>query len=47
MELRVNNEVDAIKTPTGYMPLYQDLKQLFKQVLNKDYKKDDYIQQFT
>jgi len=47
MELRVNNEVDAIKTPTGYMPLYQDLKQLFKQVLNKNYTKEEYIQQFT
>jgi len=30
MELRVNNEVEAIKTPTGYMPCYEDLKQLFK-----------------
>jgi len=47
MELRVNNEVEAIKTPTGYMPHYEDLKQLFKQVLNKDYTKEDYIQQFT
>lgn len=47
MELRVNNEVESIKTPTGYMPLYEDLKQLFKQVLNKDYTEDDYIKQFT
>jgi len=47
MELRVNNEVDAIETPTGYMPLYKDLKQLFRQVLNKDYSKEDYIEQFT
>jgi len=29
------------------MPLYEDLKQLFKQVLNKDYTEDDYIKQFT
>jgi len=47
MELRVNNDVDAIKTPTGFMPYYDDLKQLFKQVLNKDYTKEDYIKQFT
>ncbi|MCS7203055.1 MAG: phosphoenolpyruvate carboxykinase (GTP) [Thermodesulfovibrio sp.] len=47
MELRVNNEVDAIKTPTGYIPKYEDLKRLFKKVLNKDYKEEDYVKQFT
>ncbi|MEN3045862.1 MAG: phosphoenolpyruvate carboxykinase domain-containing protein, partial [Candidatus Hydrothermales bacterium] len=47
MELRVNNEVDAVKTPTGYIPKYEDLKKLFKKVLGKDYKKEDYIKQFT
>jgi len=46
MELRANNEVDAIKTPTGYIPRYEDLKPLFKEVLNKDYTKDDYNRQF-
>jgi phosphoenolpyruvate carboxykinase (GTP) len=47
MELRVHNEVDAIKSPTGYLPKYEDLRKLFKQVLGKDYAKDDYIKQFT
>ncbi len=47
MELRVHNEVGAIKTPTGYIPKYEDLKRLFKEVLGKDYKKEDYIKQFT
>ena len=47
MELRVHNEVDAIKTPTGYIPTYEDLKRLFKEVLNKDYGEEDYIKQFT
>ena len=47
MELRVHNEVGAIATPTGYIPKYEDLKRLFKQVLNKDYSKEDYIKQFT
>ena len=47
MELRVHNEADAIKTPTGYIPKYADLKKLFKSVLNKDYSKEDYIKQFT
>ncbi|MCW4006998.1 MAG: phosphoenolpyruvate carboxykinase (GTP) [Candidatus Bathyarchaeota archaeon] len=47
MELRVHNEVEALKGPTGYIPKYEDLKRLFKEVLNKDYSKEDYIKQFT
>jgi phosphoenolpyruvate carboxykinase (GTP) len=47
MELRVHNEVDVIKTPTGYIPQYEDLKSLFKQVLKKEYSKEDYMKQFT
>jgi len=47
MELRVHGEVDAIKIPTGYIPKYEDLKRLFKEVLNKDYTKADYAKQFT
>ena len=39
MELRVHNEVDAIKIPTGYIPKYEDLRKLFKQVREKDYSK--------
>ena len=47
MERRVHNEVEAIKTPTGYLPKYGDLRQLFKQVLSKDYSKEAYAKQFT
>jgi phosphoenolpyruvate carboxykinase (GTP) len=47
MELRVNNDVDAIETPTGWIPKYEDLQPLFRQVLNKDYFREDYIKQFT
>jgi len=47
MELRVHNEVEAIKSPTGYLPKYEDLRKLFKQVLGKEYSKEDYIRQFT
>ena len=47
MELRVHGEVDAIKTPTGYVPKYDDLRSLFKQVRDKDYSKEDYIKQFS
>lgn len=47
MEKRVHNEVMAIKTPIGLIPLYDDLKILFKDYLNKDYLYEDYIKQFT
>jgi phosphoenolpyruvate carboxykinase (GTP) len=40
-ELRVNGDVDAIKTPTGFIPKYEDLAGLFKEKLNKNYSKDD------
>ncbi|HEX08287.1 MAG TPA: phosphoenolpyruvate carboxykinase (GTP), partial [Thermoplasmatales archaeon] len=33
-------------TPTGYIPTYEDLKKLFKEVLDKEYSKEDYIKQF-
>lgn len=47
MELRVHNEVDALSTPTGLIPKYADLQTLFRQVLDKEYAKEDYEKQFT
>ena len=47
IDLRVNKEVNAINTPTGRIPKYDDLKKLFKQVLNKEYSKEEYTRQFT
>ena len=46
VELRVHNDVEAINTPTGRIPKYEDLKVLFKEVLNKDYSVEDYNKQF-
>jgi phosphoenolpyruvate carboxykinase (GTP) len=46
-ELRVHNEVDAIRTPMGWIPKYEDLVPLFKSKLNIDYTKEAYIKQFT
>jgi len=46
-ELRVHNNVNAIKTPIGYIPIYDDLKDLFNVYLNKNYPKDDYLEQFS
>jgi phosphoenolpyruvate carboxykinase (GTP) len=47
MELRVHGDVDAIKTPTGFIPIYADLKRLFQENLNRDFPEKDYIQQFS
>jgi phosphoenolpyruvate carboxykinase (GTP) len=47
MELRVHSEVGAIRSPTGFLPKYEDLKKLFNRVLSKDYAKEDYVKQFT
>ncbi|MBC7216578.1 MAG: phosphoenolpyruvate carboxykinase (GTP) [Candidatus Caldatribacterium sp.] len=46
MEKRVHGEVRAAKTPTGFIPLYPDLKALFKEVLQKEYREEDYVKQF-
>ena len=46
-EGRTKGDFDAIKTPIGYIPKYDDLKQLFKLELGKDYLQEHYIEQFT
>jgi phosphoenolpyruvate carboxykinase (GTP) len=46
-ELRANDEVQAISTPTGLIPQYEDLARLFEEHLNTTYNQPDYLQQFT
>ncbi len=46
-KLRADKKIDALKLPTGYIPRYQDLKELFKDYLGKDYSQEDYNTQFT
>ncbi|MFC1803981.1 phosphoenolpyruvate carboxykinase (GTP) [Thermoproteota archaeon] len=46
-EGRIHGDYDAIMTPIGYIPLYNDLKALFKQVFNKVYTEKEYNQQFS
>lgn len=46
-ELRVNGDVQAVKTPSGYIPYYEDLAKLFRDNLDKDYSQQDYVSQFT
>jgi len=47
LERRFHGDVDAILTPIGYLPLYEDLKKLFKDIIDKEYTEDLYIKQFS
>ena len=47
MEGRVHNEYDAIETPIGFIPKYEDLKNLFKETFDMNYTKKSYDKQFT
>ncbi|UCF96304.1 MAG: phosphoenolpyruvate carboxykinase (GTP) [Spirochaetaceae bacterium] len=47
MEGRVHGEYDAIETPIGYIPKYQDLRSLFGQVFKRDYTTQEYEDQFS
>ena len=47
MELRVHGDGDVIDTPTGRIPLYDDLRRLFDEVLGREYAEADYVEQFT
>jgi phosphoenolpyruvate carboxykinase (GTP) len=46
LELRVHGDVGAIETPIGYIPLYEDLKELFAGI-DKDYPLELYNKQFA
>ncbi len=46
MDLRAHDDAEAIETPTGRIPKYDDLKRLFKEVLSKDYSEEEYNKQF-
>ncbi len=47
MEGRVHNEFEAIETPVGYIPKYEDIKKLFREIFDREYTQDDYITQFS
>ncbi len=47
LERHVHNEVDVIKTPMGNLPKFDDLKDLFQSIINKEYTKELYIKQFS
>ena len=47
LERHAHNEVDVIKTPIGNLPKFDDLKDLFQSLINKEYTKELYIKQFS
>ena len=47
LERHAHNEVDVIKTPIGDLPKFDDLKDLFQSIINKEYTKELYIKQFS
>jgi phosphoenolpyruvate carboxykinase (GTP) len=47
LERRAHKEIDAIETPMGYIPRYEDLKKLFKDRIDKEYPQDLYVKQFS
>ena len=46
-EGRVHGDYDAIETPIGFLPKYEDLRALFRQVFDREYTEDEYNQQFS
>jgi len=46
-EGRVYSEFEAVETPVGRIPKYEDLKTLFVRELGKDYTEVEYLQQFS
>ena len=47
LERWTHNEVEAIRTPIGMLPKYDDLKRFFKERINKNYTEDLYTMQFS
>ena len=47
LERYAYDEIKYLSTPIGNLPAYEDLKALFKDIINKDYPKDLYIKQFS
>lgn len=47
IESRTHQNIKTIQTPIGFLPYYEDLKNLFKQTLSADYSEIDYVKQFS
>jgi phosphoenolpyruvate carboxykinase (GTP) len=47
IERRLRGSMGAVATPTGFIPKYQDLADLFQRELNTEYSNAEYERQFT
>ena len=47
LERKAHGDVDAISTPIGYIPKFEDLRNLFQTIIDKTYPKDLYEKQFS
>ena len=47
LERRAHGEVDAISTPIGLIPFYEDLHSLFTTLIGKEYPRELYDRQFS
>jgi len=47
LERKTHKDVACIETPIGDLPLFNDLKDLFKSIIDKTYSKDLYNQHFS
>ena len=47
LEYRAHGEVKAVDTPIGYLPLYEDLKAIFKETIEKEYTEELYNKHFS
>jgi len=47
LERRAHSEVDVIETPIGYLPKFEDLKNLFKSIIDKEYTEELYKKHFS
>jgi phosphoenolpyruvate carboxykinase (GTP) len=45
-ERRIHNEVDAYRTPLGFIPKHEDLEALFKEIFQEDFSKELYRELF-
>jgi phosphoenolpyruvate carboxykinase (GTP) len=47
LERYAHGDVEAIETPIGCLPKFNDLKELFQSIINKEYAKELYAKQFS
>jgi len=46
-ERRIHGEVDTIRTPTGLIPQYEDLRPLFRECLDAEFTREQYVSLFS